>query len=298
MKVAIAGATGLIGSRLAERLSRQGADVYVISRRKGHTDRTIVWKPEAGQLPAERLEGMDAIINLAGENIAAARWTPAMKSAIRESRVKGTALLAQTVLGLERKPGVFLNASAIGYYGDRQSALLTEESPPADDFLAEVCKAWELAARPVAESGIRTVWLRTGVVLHPKEGALGKMLPIFRLGLGGPLGNGQQYMSWIDLEDEVSAIEFALNHEALSGPINLTAPNPVTNADFTRTLSQVLKRPALFPAPAFGLRLALGEMADALLLSSTRALPKKLENAGFRFQYPDLESSLRYQLAI
>jgi hypothetical protein len=230
---------------------------------------------------------------LAGENIASGRWNTAKKSQIRQSRVQSTQVLARALANAEKKPRVFVSASAIGYYGDTGETLLREQSPAGDDFLAEVCQAWEAATQPARDAGIRVVNLRIGVVLSKTGGALAKMLTPFRLGLGGRVGNGRQYWSWIALPDLVGVIRHALTCDALEGPVNTVAPAPVTNAEFTRILGRVLGRPTLFPLPAFMARAMLGEMADALLLSSTRVSAEKLQQSEYRFEYPELESALR-----
>jgi hypothetical protein len=243
-------------------------------------------------LSAANLEGIDATVHLAGENIAARRWTPAQKAKIRESRVGGTRLLAETLAKLRKPPRTLVCASAIGFYGDRSDQRLNEDSPPGTGFLADTCREWEAAARPAVEQGIRVVHLRTGLVLASQGGALAKMLPPFRLGIAGIIGSGRQYMSWISLGDLVAVISYALSNETQRGPVNAVAPNPVTNYEFTKTLGRVLRRPTLFPMPAFAARLAFGEMADGLLLASTRVEPKRLLDCGFRFRFPELEAAL------
>jgi uncharacterized protein (TIGR01777 family) len=236
------------------------------------------------------------VVHLAGESIASGRWTDEKKRAIRDSRVKGTALLSDALAQLSRPPSALLSASAIGYYGDRGDELLMEESAPEDDFLADVCVEWENATKPAIEKGIRTLHARFGVILDAKEGALAKMLTPFRMGIGGRVGHGKQWMSWIDIEDVVNGLKFLLE-SSVTGPVNFVAPNPVTNAEFTKTLGRVLSKPTLFPIPAFGARLAFGEMGDALLLSSQRVEPSVLQQSGFRFAYPSLEPALRHLLA-
>ncbi len=292
MRIAISGATGLVGSELTKALQTAGSEVTRLVRKNpGATD--ILWNPSETSFDAESLGECQAVVHLAGENIATGRWTPDKKNRIRESRVHSTRLLAESLAKLKRKPPVFLCASAIGYYGDAGDALQTESSPAGDDFLAEVCAAWEAATAPARDAGIRVVNLRIGVVLSDQGGALAKMLTPFRLGLGGRVGSGKQYMSWIALPDLVGAIRHAIHTEAVSGPLNGVAPAPVTNSEFTRTLGKVLGRPTLFPMPAFMARLMFGEMAEALLLSSTRVSAEKLEQSGYRFEFPDLEAALR-----
>ncbi len=292
MRIAISGATGLVGSELTKALQTAGSEVTRLVRKNpGATD--ILWNPSETSFDAESLGECQAVVHLAGENIATGRWTPDKKNRIRESRVHSTRLLAESLAKLKQKPPVFLCASAIGYYGDAGDALQTDSSPAGDDFLAEVCAAWEAATAPARDAGIRVVNLRIGVVLSDQGGALAKMLTPFRLGLGGRVGSGKQYMSWIALPDLVGAIRHAIHTEAVSGPLNGVAPAPVTNSEFTRTLGKVLGRPTLFPMPAFMARLMFGEMAEALLLSSTRVSAEKLEQSGYRFEFPDLEAALR-----
>ena len=296
LTVVVTGATGLIGTALVERLRARGHTV----RRLLHSPRAaaagdVVWDPAHGALSAGALSGADAIVNLAGEPIAH-RWTDERKRAIRESRVRATEQLAQAVRALDTKPRVFLNGSAVGYYGDRGDELLDETSAPGSDFLARVCVEWERATAPIADAGVSVVLLRTGIVLSPAGGALARLLPIFRLGAGGPIGNGRQWMSWVGLADHVRAMEHALVTEALRGPANLVSPNPVTSAEFATTLGRVLSRPTLLPVPAFALELLYGEMAKATLLAGQRALPKALSAAGFTFAEPTLEGALRAEL--
>lgn len=250
----------------------------------------------AGHVPVARdLEDFDAVVHLAGENIAR-RWTEGRKVRIRLSRVRGTRFLAQALAKLSIPPRVMISASAIGYYGDRGEEILSEESSPGEDFLAEVCREWEAATKPAADRGIRVIHLRTGVVLSAKGGALAKMLPAFKMGLAGEIGSGRQYMSWVDADDLVSAILFTLEQGAVRGPVNAVSPNPVTNGDFTTTLGEILHRPTHFRLPAFVVRLLLGEMGVTALLASQRVKPAKLCAAGFAFRYPDLDGALRHAL--
>jgi hypothetical protein len=237
------------------------------------------------------------VVHLAGENIASGRWNAARKARIRDSRVEGTALLARTLAELENPPSVLVCASAIGYYGDRGDEVLTEDSIPADDFLGTVCREWEAASAPAAEAGIRVVSLRFGVILARSGGALAKMLTPFKMGAGGKVGSGQQFMSWISLDDAVRTIDHAIATSDLSGPVNAVSPNPVTNAEFTRALGGELRRPTVLPMPAFAARLAFGEMADALLLASARVQPKRLVESGFEFRHPEIAPALRAVLA-
>ncbi|MDP6039874.1 MAG: TIGR01777 family oxidoreductase, partial [Candidatus Latescibacteria bacterium] len=264
MNVLISGASGLIGSALKTALSERGDRVLALTRQTSLADSEITWDPASGQIDTTRLDNLDAVIHLAGENIAASRWTPAQKARIRDSRVFGTTLIAQTLAQLPTPPKVFISASAIGYYGHRSDETLTESSTPGDGFLPDVCIAWEDAAKPAIEAGIRTVYPRIGIVLSPDGGALAKMRLPFKLGLGGIIGSGTQYMSWIGLNDLISILLFAIDNNTISGPINAVSPTPVTNREFTKTLGRALSRPTLFPLPAFIARLALGEMANAL----------------------------------
>jgi hypothetical protein len=291
MKVLVSGSNGLIGRAFMESLFAGGHEATRLTRGNRVVAPRVLWNPVTGSLEPRLLEGFDAVVHLAGENIAG-RWTPALKEKIRDSRVKGTAFLAQALAGLARPPRVFVCASAVGYYGDRGEEVLTEESGPGEGFLPEVCRAWESAGDPAARRGIRVVHLRFGVALSRRGGALAKMLLPFRLGLGGRLGSGRQWWSWVSLEDARGAILHAIQTETLSGPVNVTAPAPVTNAEFTRALGRALRRPTLLPLPAFLARLALGEMADSLLLASARAEPQKLLSTGYRFRHPTLSSAL------
>jgi uncharacterized protein (TIGR01777 family) len=266
--------------------------------RRGAAPGEISWDPANGRLDPADLEGLDGVVHLAGENVGA-RWTRSRKTRIRESRVKGTRLISERLAQLPQSPPVLVSASAIGIYGSRGDQVLTEVSPPGDpsrDFLAAVALEWEAAAEPARVAGIRVVHPRFGLVLSPNGGALKKMLPPFRLGLGGPIGSGSQWISWISIEDAVGVILHALFTESLQGPVNSTAPEPVTNREFTRTLGRVLRRPVLFPVPIPVLRLVLGEMADSTLLASTRAVPSRLLEFEYRFRHPDLESALRHML--
>ena len=295
MDVLISGATGLIGTGLTAALEARGRRTTRLTRSPGGPG-DVRWDPMAGEIDASRLGGYDAVVHLAGESIAEGRWNAAKKRRIMESREKGTRLLAETLAGLPEKPGVMVSASAVGYYGDRGDEVLTEESSPGDDFLAEVCKVWEAAADPAREAGIRVVHPRLGIVLTPKGGALGRTLPIFKLGGGGRIGNGRQWWSWVTLDDVVGAIVHALENDAVSGPVNVGSPNPLTNAQYTRVLGTILNRPTIFPLPAPAARLALGEVADALLLASQRMEPAKLAATGYEFRYPELEGALRQLL--
>jgi uncharacterized protein (TIGR01777 family) len=296
MKVAITGASGLLGSALVPFLRNGGHEVVRLVRRAPKAGDEARWDPAAGAIDAAALEGVDAAVNLSGENIGEGRWTQARKALLRSSRLGPTRLLAETLARLEAKPKVLVSVSAIGYYGDRGDAWLSEAEPPAGDFLARLSAEWEKAAEPAAGAGIRVVHPRLGVVLSPGGGALGKMLLPFKAGLGGVLGPGTQYMSWIAIDDVLGAVRHLLDRNDLAGPVNAAAPEPVTNAAFTKTLGRVLRRPTVAPAPAFALRLAFGEMADATLLSSARVRPDKLLASGYRFRFPTLEGALRHVL--
>lgn len=270
--------------------------MHTLVRRPSREATEVFWDPGGGRLDASELEGFDAVVHLAGENIASGRWTKERKERIRSSRVQGTSLLAERMAQLERPPAVWLSASAVGFYGDRGAEPLVETSQPGEGFLAEVCKAWEGATAAAPES-VRVVHLRTGMVLGEDGGALERMLLPFRLGFGGVLGDGRQYMSWISLGDLVAAMSFLLGEKTLAGPVNMVAPDPLTNREFTETLGRALKRPTVLPAPAFALRLALGQMADELLLSSARVVPRRLLDAGFTFRSPNLAAALGRILA-
>ena len=283
----------MVGGALSAMLKREGHQVTHLVRRPASGEGECPWNPGAGTIDAGALEGLDAVVHLAGESIASGRWNAAQKARILNSRVQGTRLLSETLAALKNRPAVLVSASAIGYYGDRGAEEVDESSAPGTGFLAEVCQAWEAATQPAQAAGIRTVSPRIGVVLAREGGALPRMLLPFRLGLGGRLGSGTQYMSWISLEDLLGILRFALDSTALSGPVNAVAPNPVTNAEFTRVLARTLRRPALFTAPAFAIRLALGEMGQELLLSGARVLPRKLPDAGYSFRHAELASALR-----
>lgn len=301
MKVIVTGASGLVGSSFVPSLLGRGHEVTQLVRRRSQGERAgvreVEWRPERGEIDAAGLEGHDAAVHLAGENIAGGRWTEEKKRRIRESRVRGTKLLAETLARLKQRPRVLASASAIGYYGDRGEEVLTERSAAGAGFLPDVCREWEAAARPAQDAGIRTVFLRFGLILSKEGGALAKMLLPFKLGVGGQVGSGRQYYSWITLADVIEIIHFALADETLSGAVNVVAPDAATNAEFTRALGRALNRPTFLPVPAFGARLAFGEMADALLLASTRVAPERLQRAGYPFKYPQLDAALRHVLA-
>lgn len=295
MNVAVTGSTGLLGSALVPRLTSGSHGVVRLVRGTPATasgERVARWDPDTGAVEPG-LDGVDAVVHLAGESVAGGRWTEARKRRIRESRVHATRRLCETLARLSRPPRVLVAASAIGYYGDRGDQVLREESAPGAGFLPEVCREWEAAAEPAAQRGVRVVHLRIGLVLSPKGGALAAMLPVFRLGLGGPVGAGAQWMSWIGIDDTLGAILHALMNEPLAGPVNAVAPAPVTNREFAKTLARVLRRPAVLPFPAFAARLLLGQMADELLLASARVEPARLRATGFAFRDATLEGALR-----
>ncbi|HEV8296440.1 MAG TPA: TIGR01777 family oxidoreductase [Acidimicrobiales bacterium] len=292
MDVVISGSSGFIGRALTESLRAAGHRPIRLVRHEPTGD-SLSWDPSAGTIDRSGLEGVDAVVHLAGEGIASRRWTAAQKRRILESRTQGTSLLATTLAALQRPPRVLISASAIGVYGERGDEIVTESSPPGTGFLSEVVLAWEAATAPAVEVGIRVVHTRSGMVLDRRGGALRPMLWLFRPGLGGRLGRGHQYWSWIELDDEIGAISWLLDHD-VTGPVNLTAPEPVTNAEFTRALGAALHRPARLPVPSFGPKLLLGaELANALLFTSARVVPQKLLDAGYSFRYPDIAGALR-----
>ena len=292
MKSLVAGASGLIGRALISRLKQQRHEVSRLVRRAPASADEIQWDPAAGAIDEARMAGTEAVIHLGGASIAGKRWNDAYKQEIRDSRVNSTRLLSESLARMPQKPEVFLCASALGYYGERGDELLTENSPKGDGFLPEITAEWEAATAPAAEAGIRVCNMRIGVVLS-KSGELPRgLLLSFKLGLGGKLGNGRQYMSWIHIDDVVDAFTHALNTPSMHGPINVSAPNPVTNAEFTRALARVLSRPALFTVPTFALRIAMGELAE-FALASSRMQPERLQESGFNFRWENVESALR-----
>ena len=297
LKVAVTGASGLIGSALCHFLTTGGHEVLPLVRRKPDRDKgEIAWDPMERRIERERLEGVDAVAHLAGESLTGERWTPAKKRKIWRSRVEGTRFLVETLKGLRRPPRVLVSSSAIGFYGDRGAERLTEESRPGKGFLADLCREWEAEAGAARRSGIRVVSLRTGLVLSPAGGALGTMLLPFKMGIGGRLGTGRQYVSWIDHDDLVGLIFHAITTRSLGGPVNATAPHPVPNATFTTILGRVLKRPTLLPVPSLAVKGMFGEMGKILLLEGARVLPEAASRSGFRFDFEGLEESLAYQL--
>lgn len=296
MKILVGGSHGLVGTALIKSWETQGHEIFRLVRHAPGAKTEVEWSPDRYSIALARIEGFDAVVNLAGESIAEGRWTDDKKRKIRESRVKGTKLLGDALANLTQPPKTFMCASAIGYYGNRGDEILTEASAPGDDFLADVCVEWEKATALATEKGIRVVNARFGVILDADGGALKRMLPPFRLGVGGKVGSGKQWMSWIALEDVIAGINFALTNDSLGGPVNFVAPNPVTNLEFTKTLGKVLSRPTLLPIPAFGVRLAFGEMGEALLLGGQRVVPKRLVQTGYKFQYPELSGTLQHAL--
>ena len=293
-RVLVSGMSGPIGTALLPTLKSSGARISRLTRKTGKysssDEQPIPWDP-AQPIAPESVSGFDAVIHLAGESIVG-RWTNAKKKEIRDSRVNGTTHLARAIAQAKHKPQVFICGSAIGFYGDRGDEVLNEESAPGSGFLADVCREWEAASQPAADARIRTVLIRTGIVLTPKGGALGKMLLPFKMGVGGRIGDGRQWMSWIDIRDMVGAIHHVIKNDLLHGPVNMVAPKPVTNAEFTRTLASVLSRPAIFPVPTFVVKLAFGEMAETALLGSQRVEPGQLVGSGYPFRFSELRTSL------
>lgn len=298
MEIVIAGSSGLIGTALRKSLSAAGhRPIRLVRRRAEPGSDEIEWDPAGGMLDRDAISGADAVINLAGAGIGDRRWTDEYRRTLVESRTDTTSLLANACATATKPPSVFLGGSAIGYYGSRGDEVLTEESSRGQGFLPDLVEAWEASAKPAIDAGIRTCFLRTGIVLDDDGGVLPKFLPLFKLGLGGKFGSGDQYFSWISIDDEVSAIEFLLDNESVAGPVNLTAPNPVTNAQFTEALADVLNRPAFLPVPAFGPRLLLGnDRADSLLFEGQRVQPGVLADNGFDFQHSTVTEALRHVL--
>ena len=296
MDVLVSGSTGLIGTALVPALEERGHRVVRLVRSGGGGSDTVRWDPSAGTIESGKLEGIEAVVHLAGEGIADGRWTAEKKDRILKSRTQGTRLLAEAIAGLRTPPRVMVSTSAIGYYGDRGNELLSETSAPGDLFLSEVCVKWEAAAEPARQAGIRVVHPRIGIVLTTKGGALKQTLLIFKLGLGGKIGSGRQYWSWVSIDDVVGSVVHAIDDDSLGGPVNVVAPDPPTNAEYTKVLGRVLNRPTLFPLPAPAAKLVLGEVADELLLPSARVEPVRLKETGYGFRHPDLEGAFRHLL--
>lgn len=297
-QIAISGATGMVGGALADFLTSQGDEVAAISRsQNGPFSDTIVWDPESGLINPDRLNEIDTVVHLAGESIAAARWSDKQKAKIRDSRVIGTRNLIQSIAAVQNRPKTLVCASAIGYYGNRGDEELTEDSAPGSGFLPEVSQEWEAEADAAQELGLRVVKVRIGLVLSPRGGALQKMLFPFKMGVGGVVGSGSQFWSWIGLHDLVKILSECVHNEAFCGPVNAVSPHPVTNHEFTKTLGSVLHRPTILPIPRFLARIAMGEMADDLLFTSANVIPVKLQDWGFQFAHPDLDACLRFELA-
>ena len=297
MEIVVSGSSGLIGRALVPALRDAGHGVRRLVRRDPSVDDEIPWDPASGVIDTDGLAGVEGVIHLAGEGIADRRWTPEQKRRILESRTRGTSLLARTIATLDPQPRVFLSSSAVGYYGDGGDELLTEDAPRAPGFLADVVAAWEAATQPAVDAGIRTVFLRSGVVLSPDGGAMGKVLPLYKLGLGGPIGRGREWWPWISIVDEIGAIVHLLGAD-VSGPVNLTAPNPVRAGEYAKALGRALHRPAFLPVPRLGPQLLLGrELAATLLGQSQRVAPTKLEASGYAFRHPDLDTALADLLA-
>ncbi len=293
MRILISGATGLVGSALVESLHSKGHTIRCLQRNK-KPGSTSIWKTDDLFPSLDSNEPFDTVIHLAGENVADGRWSNSRKRRIMSSRVDGTRELVEYLSTLPQPPKTFISASAIGYYGDRGNELLTEQSGQGFGFLKDVCKCWEAEAKKASQSGARVVLLRFGMVLSPKGGALAKMLPPFKAGVGGTIGKGKQFMSWISIRDLVEIVDFAINTESINGPVNVVSPTPLTNKEFTQTLADVLKKPARLPVPPFALRLLFGEMANEMLLSSSRVIPEKLLKSGYTFRDKDLKNTLEY----
>src|SRR6185369_3438165 len=294
MRILITGASGLIGTALQRSFDEIGHELLLASRKEAKDSQHIQWDVDKGFSEPERLEGIDAVVHLAGESVFGLSWSDAKKKAIRDSRVDGTRSVVEAISKLKARPNVLVAASAIGFYGDRGDEEMTESSAAGDTFLAEVSKEWESEARRAEDAGIRTVLLRTGIILSKDGGALGTMLLPFKLGIGGVVGSGKQWMSWISIDDHIRVINYAIEYENVRGAVNSVSPNPVTNGEFTKTLGEVLYRPTILPLPSFAVNMVFGEMGDALLLASTRVMPKRLEDAGFEFKYPELKTAIEH----
>lgn len=297
MKILITGASGLIGTALQKSFSEKGYEMLLASRGKPEKPNDIQWDVENGFSEPERLEGLDVVIHLAGETVSGLRWTEEKKKAIHDSRVLGTRNVVETISELTNRPKLLISASGMDFYGDRGDEIMTESSKAGDTFLAEVCKDWEAEARRAEDAGVRTVLLRSGMVLSKDGGALATMLTPFKFGVGGVVGSGKQWMSWISLDDLVRVVNFVIENESIRGAVNNASPNPVTNEEFTKTLGEVLYRPTILPLPEFAVNFVLGEMGDALLLDSRRIAPKRLLDAGFEFKYPELKEAIEHAVA-
>lgn len=295
-KVLVAGGSGLIGTALRRELAARGWNVMRLVRREARTAEEVSWEPARGEMMRGVMEEVDAVVNLSGENVGAGRWTPARKEAILRSRVDATRTLVEAMRRAQKKPGVLVNASAVGIYGDRGDEVLSEGAKKGEGFLAEVCRAWEAEAQAAEREGVRAAILRLGVVLAKEGGALAKMLPVFRAGIGGKVGSGKQWMSWVSLDDAVAGLRWAVEEERAAGVFNLAAPAPVRNEEFTKTLGRVLKRPVVMPVPAVVVKAVFGQMGEEALLGSQRAMPERLWAAGFEFRYAELEGALRATL--
>ncbi|MEP7213546.1 MAG: TIGR01777 family oxidoreductase [Acidobacteriota bacterium] len=295
MKILITGASGLIGKALQASFRQKGYEMLLASRKEPKNANEIKWDLENGFADASKLEGVEAVVHLAGENVSGGlRWSDEKKKAIRDSRVIGTRSVVDAMAAMNVKPKVFIASSAIGFYGDRADEVMTESSSAGTTFLSEVCTEWEAESRRAEDAGIRTVLLRTGIVLSKDGGALAAMLTPFKFGVGGVVGSGKQWMSWISLDDMVGIINFAIEQENIRGAVNAVAPNPVTNEEFTKALGDVLYRPTFLPLPAFAVNMVFGEMGDALLLASTRVIPKRIEDAGYKFEYTDIRKAIEH----
>lgn len=292
-KVLISGASGLLGSAYSDYLSKKGHDVFKLVRREPASDKELFWNPMKSELDLKNIEGFDSIINFSGKNIGLGRWTIKNKKVIYESRILSTTLLSESIAKLDNPPESFLSSSAVGYYGDTGSEFINEGAEPGEGFLSDLCVNWEKATMPAVRAGVKVIQLRSGVVLSAEGGALAKMLTPFRLGLGGRLGSGRQYFSWIMIDDHLRALYHLMTSDNIQSPVNVVSPEPVKNSEFTKILAKVLKRPAIFPVPAFVLKTLLGQVADEILLSSSRAIPQLLMGSGFEFKYPALEDALK-----
>ena len=291
-KVLISGASGLLGSALSDYLLNEGHTVFKLVRNQPKSDNEIFWNPMTGELDLKYLEGFDSIVNFSGKNIGLGRWTKKSKKVIFDSRILSTTLLSESISKLKNRPESFLSSSAVGYYGETGKEFVNEGTDNGKGFLSDLCVNWENATMPAVKAGVRVIQLRSGVVLSAKGGALAKMLPPFKFGIGGRLGNGSQYFSWILIEDYVRALFHLMTSENIQSPVNIVSPEPVTNREFTKILAKVLHRPAIIPVPAFVLKILLGQVAEEILLSSTRAIPQLLMGSGFKFKYPALEDAL------